>query len=419
MTPQQVKVAIANSPIVDWCNNINERFNFAYIDIKPTFTTVASLYEFVDNQLAGWNQLNNDVMPTEVYQNSIGQWNGLKVHLSKFITDYLPTTDKNPANDFWVNQIQPIIRNVASSSFTYDCSEIDLIYNLSKKNATIGQGAYLYFTGNLSNIQNREIFNGVVHAFNLRNRESTILKEQEKTEESRLSELKDQYQRLIAETDKHLIDHISNNNRRVQELVDEVKRNKDKAESDSELWFVETKDTFNEFYTLCNNRQIELSNLYEEKLRMEKPAEYWKKRAIKLNTEGWIALRWLVGLLIFACLTLYFLLWQTPEGMLKSFFSEDKGIAIKWSIVYVTFISLIAFGIRAISKVMFSSFHLARDAEEREQLAYVYLALIKDKAMDKEDRTLIMQSLFSRADSGLLKEDSSPTMPGLANKLIQ
>ena len=42
--------------------------------------------------------------------------------------------------------------------------------------------------------------------------------------------------------------------------------------------------------------------------------------------------------------------------------------------------------------------------------------------MDKEDRLLIMQSLFSRADTGLLKEDSSPSMPGatsLVEKLVK
>jgi len=51
-------------------------------------------------------------------------------------------------------------------------------------------------------------------------------------------------------------------------------------------------------------------------------------------------------------------------------------------------------------KAMFSSFHLARDAEEREHLTFVYLALINDSKIEKEDRQLIMQSLFSRADTG-------------------
>ena len=61
---------------------------------------------------------------------------------------------------------------------------------------------------------------------------------------------------------------------------------------------------------------------------------------------------------------------------------------------------------------MFSSYHLARDAEERHTLTFFYLALIKDTEVNEEDRKMILQSLFSRTDTGLLKEDSSPTLPG-------
>ena len=70
-----------------------------------------------------------------------------------------------------------------------------------------------------------------------------------------------------------------------------------------------------------------------------------------------------------------------------------------------------AFSIKVVSKVMFSSFHLARDSEERYTLTYFYLALLKDSNVTSDEKQLIMQSLFSRADTGLLKEDSSPTMP--------
>ncbi|WP_232115434.1 MULTISPECIES: DUF6161 domain-containing protein [Tenacibaculum] len=107
---------------------------------------------------------------------------------------------------------------------------------------------------------------------------------------------------------------------------------------------------------------------------------------------------------------MYLLLWLTPEGMLLSFV-KGNAQTIKWSVIYVTFISFLAYGIKALHKVVFSSFHLARDSEEREQLTYFYLALIKEKAVDEKDKNLIMQSLFSRADTGLLKDDSSPTMP--------
>jgi len=69
--------------------------------------------------------------------------------------------------------------------------------------------------------------------------------------------------------------------------------------------------------------------------------------------------------------------------------------------------------------MVFSSYHLQRDAEEREQLAYVYLAITHEqKEIDAESRKIVLQALFSRADTGLLK-DSSPTMPGGLAELIK
>ena len=99
------------------------------------------------------------------------------------------------------------------------------------------------------------------------------------------------------------------------------------------------------------------------------------------------------------------------DGTLKVLF-ESTGSAIRWSIVFITFVSFLAYGVRTFAELMFSAYHLTRDAEEREQLAYVYLALKKEKNIDETERHLIMQSLFSRADSGLLKDDSTPSMPG-------
>lgn len=60
-----------------------------------------------------------------------------------------------------------------------------------------------------------------------------------------------------------------------------------------------------------------------------------------------------------------------------------------------------------------SATHLQRDAEERAQLTYFYLALIKDGAIDEKSRDIVIQSLFSRTETGLLGGDSSPTMPAM------
>ncbi|GAE48464.1 hypothetical protein JCM21738_5611 [Mesobacillus boroniphilus JCM 21738] len=55
------------------------------------------------------------------------------------------------------------------------------------------------------------------------------------------------------------------------------------------------------------------------------------------------------------------------------------------------------------------------------QLTHLYLALINENAITTEERSIVLQALFSRADTGLLKGDSSPTIPdsGLIGQLLK
>src|SRR5690606_32782155 len=163
------------------------------------------------------------------------------------------------------------------------------------------------------------------------------------------------------------------------------------------------------FFINASNKIADLEKTYQEKLRLEKPAEYWRLRADSLNRQGGYYFNTMLVVIALFAILVYALLIVAPQGMLSSF--EETGSTIKWSIVSVVFVSIVFYGIRLIQKVAFSTFHLARDAEEREQLTYVYLALLEDASVDIEEKKLVLQALFSRADTGLLKEDSSPTMP--------
>ena len=102
----------------------------------------------------------------------------------------------------------------------------------------------------------------------------------------------------------------------------------------------------------------------------------------------------------------------TPLETWDMFSREKKGAAIRWSIVLLALVGFIAYAIRAATRAMFSAFHLARDSGERALLAQFYLGLINKGALDPSDRAIVMQSLFSRSDTGLLKDDGSPTMAG-------
>ena len=65
----------------------------------------------------------------------------------------------------------------------------------------------------------------------------------------------------------------------------------------------------------------------------------------------------------------------------------------------------------------FSSFHLMRDSEEREQLTYLYLSLSEETSVEEGSRNIILQALFSRTETGLLAQEHGPSMPGVGDAI--
>lgn len=157
---------------------------------------------------------------------------------------------------------------------------------------------------------------------------------------------------------------------------------------------------------------IQIAKSHNEQLEFEVPLRTWVKASEGYNKEGVVFLRLLIGLTVFSCLALVVILLQTPDTVLLMFSGADKSAAIRWSFTFFILIGFLAYTLRAVVRAMFSSFHLARDADERALLTKYYLGLIRKGALEPNDRAIIMQSLFSRSDTGLLKDDGSPTMAG-------
>ena len=154
----------------------------------------------------------------------------------------------------------------------------------------------------------------------------------------------------------------------------------------------------------------ELENLYQEKLRLQKPAEYWKKSANKFS---WHGLFWTILLLVSLAGGIYFLYelyidWFEDPKKMKLQLDTIQGV-----VIFGTLLAVYIFLIRVLSRLAFSAFHLMRDAEEREQLTYLYLSLINEKKIDEKSRDIILQALFSRSETGLLTGASAPAMPSV------
>ena len=416
MTTTELKKKIFESEGKDWFKEKSQSFNFPYINFNTEIKGVSAIYEFTIQQINGWESISEN-LPSEL-QYSKNYFNSVKDSISQFIENY--SNESSIYFESYWNSVISQINNIRQFPLTYNCPESEFLITVFKNIPASFSGSFYFITNQINTtiVNDKDYYIGTQLAYEFTMKDHTEISMRRNSEKSSISNIRNDFTKYLSKSESEIVDHLSNTNDKFNKYSEAI----DTLKSDKELlfteWFETSKTDFENFDTESKEKVINLEKAYQELLSLKKPAEYWKMRATKLKEEGWSAIYWLIGLIIFACLSLYLLLWLTPEGMLLSFI-KGQASAIKWSIIYVTFIAFLTYGIRALNKIAFSSFHLARDAEEREQLTFVYLALIKDGSVDEKDRSLIMQSLFSRADTGLLKEDSSPTMPNdIAGKLF-
>jgi len=162
-----------------------------------------------------------------------------------------------------------------------------------------------------------------------------------------------------------------------------------------------------------DNRVKEIEAVYGEKLRLEEPAKYWKTASLSYKKSGqmWFLLVGSLSLIGLAGFSWFFWVWMTGKPTPFSL-SSIQGVVLFGSVA-----AIFAFVVGVASKLTFSSFHLMRDAQEREQLTHVYLALSKDNNVDESARNIVLQALFSRSETGLLRGESAPSMPNVIDSL--
>jgi len=252
-----------------------------------------------------------------------------------------------------------------------------------------------------------DFFQGYIIAYEYQNQGNTEINKRKTSEKKSLSNLREQLEKKHNEVIE-----------RVDDFQTALITWKNKTENDFSDWFGKQKTlTDDAVLTHSKNFHTQLANWtnqhtatekqFREKLRFDSAATYWGKKVDKFRIQGYC---WGAGLIASLVLgislfSVYFLAWLSgqPSGLgLQS---------IEGILIFATILSSYAFLVKALSKMTFSSFHLMRDSEEREQLTHLYLSLREDKEDDVESRKIVLQALFSRSDTGLLAGDHSPTMP--------
>ena len=165
----------------------------------------------------------------------------------------------------------------------------------------------------------------------------------------------------------------------------------------------------------AESRLVNMERAYREKLRLEAPAQYWAKLKKSYSIKGyvWFGVSGLFATAIIALL-LIVLIKDIVIFDLESNWIEN----LKNSAIITIIASIGIYVLRLTTKMALSSHHLAGDARERENLSLFYLSLIEKGAVTDKERALILNALFSRSDTGLLKGDASPSMPSNIGDMI-
>ena len=170
------------------------------------------------------------------------------------------------------------------------------------------------------------------------------------------------------------------------------------------------------FFNTASEKLTTLEKQYQENLKLKVPAQYWREMESEYIKKGrfWLIISGIISIITIALLIGILLL--APDVFSKE---NNWFETIKNSAIVTVMTSICIYILRTTIKMAMSSFHLSRDAKEREKLSVFYLSLIEDDAVTDKERAIILNALFSRSDTGLLKCDSSPTMTNNVSDLVE
>jgi len=211
-----------------------------------------------------------------------------------------------------------------------------------------------------------------------------------------------------------------------QNITDKVEEWMDNSQADIAKLLKESREHFSTahnqreeaFQTFdCDTRERTraLEDLFKEKLRLQAPAEYWEEMEGTYKSAGgwWTVASCVTTIVVLVGIIL--LLYFPPTALQQSTVTTAS---VKAAILIAVGISIAVYLINLFVRMATSSIHLSRDARERLQLTHMFLSLVKENAIEPKEREIVLQALFSRADTGLLKHEGTPAMASPLTSII-
>ena len=177
----------------------------------------------------------------------------------------------------------------------------------------------------------------------------------------------------------------------------------------AELLHTESKSEYQTFLQESRTSIEQLKKTYSDELKLKDPAEFMKEESEKYKKS---ARNWSIAtvvLTIVLLLLLYLILDPeitfTKKLITINFFSNQ--MPVYSSVIIFSMVGLVIYIIRLFIKMAVSSKHLSEEYYQKYSLTYFYLSLLFEGKLEQRQADVILATLFTKADTGLLKNDTS------------
>ena len=236
---------------------------------------------------------------------------------------------------------------------------------------------------------------------------------------SDIKENKDDFETNIVLPIKSKLQEISNDS---DEQYKEITAFIETKHNEIQKQFDEQSKGLKEFRSSINiwqeEKEVRLNDLeetYKIKLSLEAPEELWYNRSKEYRSQAKYWTRVLIITVLTLIASLTGLVMVIHEYLLNA---VQEIPFISKSFILVSIISFFVYIIRVLIKIVMSNHHLATEYEQKAALTRFYQALTyAGTDIAQEERIIIIHSLFSRTETGLVKTDSSNDVDAILSVL--
>lgn len=371
------------------------------------FKTVEKLLSYIIKEKDYWQNVHSEA------------YNKFKAIEDK-INNALRYSDSNSINQAQ-NELQNAINlaNLKQWPIVYSkTSAAQFIKEQIKINTNIGHAAIQYLINKrLDNISSYEYFKGYINAY-IFEESAKAFNEAAAAQEATLTELSNDYSSQLNFLNEEFHKVTTEWNSQLTTNITNWTNDSEEFKTQTTVW----RDNFEEETTAKLEKTLSdleaIKKTYTEKLRLEGPAKYWKDLEAEYEISGNRWRKWAIGTTLgFVVLLTLILLFQPSTQFFNGGVFDFN--SLKSALIFTIISSVCIYLITLFVKLSVSSYHLARDAKERYQITHVYLSLLNENSINEAERITVLQSIFSRADTGLLKNDNGPTMPDSLSQILK